>query len=614
MIRAYGLKFHTDDPVVPELSLYANDEWREKAPSSLSKAEHFKNAIRLLLPPETGFQWHRWVDILAEEWCERDTIAVWGPSSSGKSSLLGLFTYVDLLADPGNTLVVMVTNPLKMHVERCWGNLLTWRKAMPKQWQVGRVLSPNQSPKLDTSNGGKFAGVRCISTEDGETDKSLKEKIGGHAKRNRLVVDESQGCNEVVLKIKNNLGASGEYKECHIGNPDSWLNPLGEMSEPCHISRKDVMESFPRKWETIHVRHQPDGSINRGVCIVLDGEDCPTMDSAAEARRLYFLTQPSAIETAKSVPGAEKSAHYWTYIRGRIPPAGGRLTVMSELDLELCGGCGPRPWKQSGKRERYAGFDLSLGGDAIPGTLAEVGETQAGVVKGHANSAAPTAGPIVAQVTAQEYIAVDQTKADHTGQAAKGIIELCLKWGFTSLDDWRRVGMDASGQQGAIVDTIERMLTDKFGVSYHGTIRRVKWEDAVSERRINSKGETARQRIKNRAAELLVQLAMLLTNGSLCKLPKTAAHQIVTRGIIETEGKTEIEPKDAWKKRNKLKSPDELDSVAIVAEVMLAKGAISLLKVNRGDPAPRILEDWMKPKVRVDSTLERRRRVSRACR
>lgn len=607
MIQKYGARWHTDDPVAPELKLYADDELRSRCRGALTKSEHMTNAIRLLLDG-TDFQWHRWVHKLIKEWCDRDIMSVWGPSSSGKSSMMGLLVYVDLLADPQNTLIVMVTNPLKMHIERAWGNLLMWRSKMPKEWQVGRVLNP-QSPKLDTSDGSKFTGVRCISTEDGETEKSLKDKIGGHAKRNRLIVDESQGCRDIVLKIKHNLGASGEYKEAHIGNPDSWMNPLGEMSEPHGITRKDVMEKMPDEWETIHVRHRQDGSITRGVCIVLDGEKCPTMDSDAEARRLSFLTQPSAIKTAKEVPGAENSAYYWTYIRGRIPPAGGMLTVLSELDLEASGATGPRPWSsRSFTRERWAGFDLSLGGDAIPGTLVEIGEAQAGL-----DTNAP--GPIVARVVAQEYVAVNVKIADHSGQVADGCIAQVKAWGMDNAQGWQRVAMDASGQQGAIIDTIERKLTERHGHSFHGFIVRVKWEDAVSERPIGPKGEKARDRIKTKAAELLIQLATLIRQRQVCGINKTIAYQLTSRGLIQSDGKSDIEKKEDWRAAHKGKSPDELDSAALVFEAMLRRGVLKINRELTAGPVDRNVEMWMKSKRGSgSSTIDRRRKVSRLCR
>jgi hypothetical protein len=615
MLRKYGAKWHTDDPVIPELRLYADGDLRAQCGSkALSQDDHLRNAIKLLLPPSTGFEWHRWANSIIDEWCATDIMALWGPSSSGKSSILGLITYVDLLADPENTLVVMVTNPLKMHIERSWGNLLTWRSKMPEHWKVGRVLNP-QSPRLDTSNGGKFTGVRCISTEDGETEKSLKEKIGGHAKRNRLIVDESQGCKDIVLRIKDNLGASGEYKEAHAGNPDSWMNPLGEISEPHGITRKQVMEEFPDRWQTAQGRYRADGSFSRGVCLVLDGEKCPTMDSAEEAKRLFFLTQPSAIRTAKEVPGAENSAYYWTYIRGRIPPAGGRLTVLSELDLEASGATGPRPWAARAKRERWASFDLSLGGDAIPGTLFEVGEVQVGVVPGQPNSAAPgQAGPVIARIVEQQYVSVSVKEADASGQVAKGIIKQVEQWGMKSRDDWRRVAMDASGQQGAIVDTVERMLTEKHGTSFHGCIVRVKWEDKVSERRIGPKGEVARDRIKTKAAELLIQFAHLIRDHQVCGIPKDVAYQLTSRGQVEQDGKSDIEPKPEWRRAHKGKSPDELDSAAIGIEAMLRHGILKIISRRFAAVRPLELEPFMMPKKRDSGTMERRRRVSLACR
>lgn len=600
-LQAYGAKWRTGDMVDVELRLYASaDEVRARVPGCLDRVEHLRRALQLLLPEGSGLEWHYWMDELLEAWVERDILSVWGPSSAGKSSMLGLLAYVDLLAAPTDTLTVFITDKLSGHDQRAWSQVLHWRSLMQPKWQLGRVHASQNQKRLVTTSGGRIAGIYCTSTEAGDSVADMKRKLGGHNKRNRLVVDEAQTCGESVLQLKMNLGASGEYKEVLFGNPDAWTNPLGVHSDPADGDREKTTRREVKRWETNVTWHG-----RRGLCLVFDGRDSPGAVSAREARRLHFLPNQETLANYAEQEGGADSPSFWTYAVGRIPPGGLKPVVLTEADWRESGCWNRRPWAAGARRERFAGIDLSLGGDAIPVFLVEVGPAQEGVVAGHDNSAAANGrGKMVAQVMAEKRVHVNVKEHDYSGQIARQIVEAVTAWGV----DWGNVCFDSSGAGAPVVDRVEVVA------SCPGRCVRVNSSHAVSDRRIGPKRQPAKDRFRNRAVELLWQAAEAVRRGLLWGLPQVVGEQMTTRGAFEKDGRLEVQPKAEWKRQRRGKSPDELDAVAVCVDELLRRGLLSL-EVARPGPAPQWQGlDWMNPASRGGGTLGRRRRVTRMLR
>ena len=617
MIDAYGIKWKTDDPVIPELRMYSEtDEFRAKVPGALSRSEHFAKAIRLLLPEGSGLEWHSWVERAIENWCERDIHSWWGPSSAGKSSLAGLLFYVDLLADPTGTLTVFITDKLENHAKRCWKEVLYWRSKMPKKWQVGKIYNSTQARKLVIGDGATAAGIFCTSTADGDSEKDLKDKLGGHNRRQRLCVDEAQACGISVLKIKMNLGATGKgwafYKEIFIGNPDSWSNALGVHSEPMDGDREKTTKQHVTEWDTTQIWHDVPGR-----AMVFDSRNSPAFDSPREAKRLFFLPNQATVENYRSQAGGEDAPSFWTYAIGRIPPAGGKPVLLSEADAKAVNATQQRPWADSKPRERWIGVDTSQGGDGVALTPVEIGEARDGLDK-YTTGAAGGKRRALVQCGEIRYANPNMSEPDKSGQIAHKIIAIVNELRIP----WDQVAISQGGQEAAIIDTIERT------VPCHGKIHRITPGGPASERptgkavkRMNAKGreenvqEVARDRIETRAAELALNAAQLVAQGSVCKVPQLIIDQMMSRGVILGQGKTNIQDKKSWKKDNNGRSPDELDAFAVVMDVLLAKGKLRLgeqvLKAEQSTPYG---EDWMNPRAKGFGISEHMKTIRDLCR
>lgn len=602
-LQAYGSKWRVLSHAAIELALYAwPEEKRAKVPGALPRHAHLRNAIRHLLPEGSGLEWHYWFDELLEAWCERDILSIWGPSSAGKSSLVGLLAYVDLLAAPRDTYTLFITDSLGGHSKRSWSQMLQWRSRMPKEWQLGKVQDSNNLRALSTTEGGSIAGIYCSSTAPGDSVQDMKRKLGGHNRRNRLLVDEAQTCGDSVLALKLNLGASGEYKEVLFGNPDAWGNPLGVHSLPADGDREKTLRQDVTRWETAVEWHG-----RRGLCLVFDGRNSPALAHDAEARRLHFLPDRQKLANHAAQEGGEDSPGFWTYAIGRIPPGGLKPVVLSEADWLASGCTARRPWSPGIRRQRFVGVDLSLGGDAIPCLLLEVGNAQAGMVAGHDNSASGNGlGPMVAQVLQMARIHVNVREHDASGQVARQIVEQVGPWGVP----WENVCFDSSGSGAPIVDRVEVMA------QCPGRCVRVNAGHGVSMRRIGIKGDLAKDRFKTRAVELLWQMAELIRRGLVWGVPKEVGEQLSSRGMFTKDGKLDVQPKLEWKKQHRGKSPDEADALAVVLDRLLAIGLLSL-RDRLEAPAPSNAWDgieWMNPSAGGRGTLERRRQVTRLLR
>lgn len=603
-ITKYGARFSIDDPIAVELKMYSEtDAFRDRCRGALSRWEHMRNAAKMLLPDDV-FRWHRWVDDFGEAWCSHSAITVWGAGGTTKSGILGMLAYVDLLAAPAETLTVMITNPLEKHWDRCFSKLVMWRAAMPHRWQIGKMYRGTKPALLTVqADKGSRMGILCVSIADGESAADIAKKVGAHAQRTRLLLEEAQGLPEEALDIGTNLFiGSKSSKSIHIGNPTVWNgNALGAASRPMDGDTRAIDEKLPDKW---HSALSWDDS--PGITLVFDGTKSPALDSPEEGKRLSMMMGEKDIELRRALPGGENSMGWWSQVRGRIIPNGVRTVVISELDINEAGAMGPRPWAQGATRIRYGGVDLSMGGDEVVFAASETGPVQMGVVPGHGNSAPlGSVGPHVCQIIAEVVIPIDVKRPDRSMQIAKGLIPLVEAHSIP----WENMCFDSTGQQGAIVDTIER----EAGVT--GKCIRVNSSHAVSERKIGPKGEVAKDRYRQRSAELVLQLCSLIRRQQICRLTKKVAYQLSTRGLVQEEGKgdkgkADIEPKRDWMRNNKGKSPNQLDAVAVMTEGLLQRKILSLTQQWQPLAKQSELPDFMKSKPPLHHHQTRRRRAS----
>jgi hypothetical protein len=239
------------------------------------------------------------------------------------------------------------------------------------------------------------------------------------------------------------------------------------------------------------------------------------------------------------------------------------------------------------------GVDTSLGGDDVSMVRIEVGPVHMGVVAGSAYSS-KVPPVIMAQVTAKAYAVVNAKQDDVSGQIAHQVVRQRKEWDIQP----RNCGVESGGQQGHVIDTIERIDGTP------GQWVRVNPAGPATERVIATqvregrvlKRETARDRYNTKATELVLSAVQLMRQGVLCgpSMRGPIEEQLTTRGIEQINGKTDLQDKRVWMREHKGKSPDEMDAMCVGVEVILQRGLLSLLdKRVVVEPEARNPFDWM---------------------
>ena len=110
----YGLSWpmpqFRDDYAI-ELALYDSEDLRERGTKTSSPESHLTQAIKMLFNP-TDFIFSPEVDRILTGWCHTNSLTIWGPSAMTKSGTTGMIMLMDLLVDPYNTLIRVITKPI----------------------------------------------------------------------------------------------------------------------------------------------------------------------------------------------------------------------------------------------------------------------------------------------------------------------------------------------------------------------------------------------------------------------------------------------------------------------------------------------------------------------
>lgn len=585
----YGIQWGPDiHPTHIDLVMYANDEVRENAGKhALSKDDHLRSAIRSCLP-EHVFSFNRWSNAMIDNWCHELILTIWGSSSSGKSGTIGCVLLFDVMAAPEVTKVSLCTSPLRMHYDRCFGSLLKWQASLPKELKFGRTVKAPSPSLITNEQDGQIAGVVCISTKDGDSKEDLKSKIGAHQKRNRFVVDEPQNGSESVLSVKANFGASGEYKEVYLGNPDNWFSPLGKASLPhclldeTPIKVDDVQKLEPDQWRTkLTWRGQ------RGLCMVLDGRKSPRIEDP----ELVYLAGQEHLDDLV-VNFGDDSMQLWTYGIGRMPPTGTTGTLISAQDV-IDSGALEDAEQLTGPFHTFVGLDPSEGGDGVIITRSKFGTN--------------AAGHMACAIQDSHRIQVKISEGDVSGQIAQQSVDKLRQWGVPIKD----FSCDANGNQGAVIDRIEQIAGER------GVLRLLSSGSAASKNKISPSGDTAFDHYANPNTEILCNSAALVIQGRVSGLSEKIAYQMSSRRVAN-EGKLKAEKKEDWKVRNEGNSPDEMDSWNCTVQHAIKRNVIKpFIKVNRDRDAQ--IQNQFNPfappaQKRLSGPASRRRRATNLAR
>lgn len=279
-IEAYGCLWPTDDPIRVEYdAIRYGGKWKgtNGQDHGIGLPYHIVRFAQQVWP---WFKWHRWAtDLILPELCKpRHRLAIFGPSSSGKSSLVGMVYLIFYLAHPDET-TVLVSSTTREELElRIWGEIkMYWREAKEKcDWLPGYLTESRQMISTDGKDSefgrdvrNAIVGRPCKIGNKWVVGSGTSPFVGIKNKRVFLAGDEAglmpPGFHDAIANLTSNpLGGAAI-----LGNLGDLDTPLAHAAEPEHgwdsISDSEKSRVYDTRWFN-------------GRAIQLVGTDSPNLD------------------------------------------------------------------------------------------------------------------------------------------------------------------------------------------------------------------------------------------------------------------------------------------------------------------------------------------------
>lgn len=313
----YGLWWPTTvDPASMELDLIkCGGQWTKKdgAVCGNGLPYHFKQFISIVWP---HIVFHKWFDLILENYAQHRTIVIIGPASSGKTFTSATLVLVDYFAHPDDTTVICCSTTKERLQDRVWADITSLFRSAKKErpWLPGNVIEGRlrivTDSRRDSPDGRDFRnGIVGVPAKRGDTFIGIGEFAGIKNKRVRLLGDELSMLPRSFCDAISNLDKNSDFKAIGLGNPKSTTDALGVLGEPAvHIGGWDsgIDQSFGTK--TWPIRR--DG----GIAIQLPGDDSPNLDGKLG----IDLISQEAIDRDVSFYG-KQSVWYTMMDLGRMP-------------------------------------------------------------------------------------------------------------------------------------------------------------------------------------------------------------------------------------------------------------------------------------------------------
>ena len=281
-IERYGLRFPqgTHLAEIERQMCRKGGQWTSTSGKVLGNglAFHFRKFQEIIYGDQK--MWHTWNILQMETYLKHRTIAVLGPSSSGKTNSAATDVLADYLIWPDATTVLICSTTKERLQDRIFGEIKKYHRIAKGNWPSAaghmiegrlRIVTDQRSELAegrDFRNG--VIGVACLSGGD---FRGISEFIGIKNKRMRVVIDEIQMLPPAILLSLSNLDKNPDFKALGLGNPKETTDALGNFAEPAYeLGGWDGGIDQTPKTKTWPTR-RPDG-----ICIQLVGLDSPNLD------------------------------------------------------------------------------------------------------------------------------------------------------------------------------------------------------------------------------------------------------------------------------------------------------------------------------------------------
>lgn len=532
----YGMLFPAKWSVL-DIELYCFRTARPVEKGGLGKAEHFWKVISYLWGPNNPvgnrtkiFIRNPWSEDMIEEACRHRYIGIGGPANCSKSETFALWLLVNYLADPRNTLGIMLSTSLKEARKRIWGSLIEFIRAVPAPGLPLKIVDTQgiiryMSP---TYKAADKASLSLVAAERKQEKEAVGKLMGMHNALVIVVADELSELTDSILEYAlpgGNLTSNPRYQFVGLSNPNGYYDPFAKLWKPKAGWLSVSVES--EQWETLH-----------GIALHFDAMKSPNVTAG---KVLYpFLPTQEKIEDAKKAEGGANSIRFWRMMRGFMCPTGSEDLIYAEADIVKAKADEPPQWNDE-PLIHVAALDpgFTNGGDrsiAFRGTL---GTTVEGIR--------------TLCFDFYEELLVDVTRPEdtHSYQIADLFKAFCEKNGVLPF----HAAADATGGGEPFCDTLQ--------TRWSRDVLRVRFGGAASELPVSFSDATpGKERYYDRVTEIWYSGKELLRQGQLKGiLPKQAQEMAMRKyGTTGKPIKIYVESKRDMKLRTGGKSPDIADA------------------------------------------------------
>ena len=540
MRRAYGIDWSDDTNAVDiHLACYRKQPEVERLNGVvMGQAYHFANAIRILFPDDI-LTWHPWLDDHINIWCENRFFTVWGPAASSKSNNFGLFCLVDWFAAPEDTCTFVCSTSKGMLERRIWEAITRYYNYAKTNYNCPGKISKQRTAIInekdrDLADDVK-AGIHGVAVKQGTVEEAQSNLIGAHLPYVRLLIDEMQATRRAAVEARKNLSKGCiDFKFGGIGNPMSYLDLLGEFSEPDHPDGYDSVTINDKQWKTRY-----------GMCYHFDGFESPAIVEPDGLNRFPFLiNRPQIDADISECGGLEDHPDIWTMCRGFVPREGVSNTILSRNMIRHGKAMEPAVWEYD--TIMVGGLDpaFTSTGDKCVLATAKVGKEVGGrvVVEFQPNLEIP--------ILASDPRPVSEQIADST-------IKYCKLYGIKP----HHLGVDETGTQ-SVGDFIEMK-------GFRG-VHRVSFAESASGLPVSKYNpDPCSDEYHDKVAELWFSIRQFVVFSQIRGMDPTAAVEFCERLAIPGI-KKKVEKKDDMKIRLN-RSPDDADAETICLDVVRSK-------------------------------------------
>lgn len=371
----------TFDPLTPMFWIHiaciqAGGRWKKPNGeyAGMGMFYHYKEAQKILWPEK---DWHRWNDLLLENFLKHRIIGVMGPASSGKTRESADFALISYYAYSDCMTVLVSSTEREMLEMRVWGEMKKGHKLATGRMDglPGTLVESRQrlitDDRFENSEGRDFRnGATAIPCKKGGSFVGLGSYVGIKNKHILLIADEGAFMPRAYVDAISNLNKNAGFKCIVLGNPKETTDALGVVCEPAaELGGWDGGIDQTPKTKTWPTRFKD------GICVQLVGSDCPNMDvPKGEPPPYPYLITREAIDADIAFYGLD-SLQFSMMNEGRMPRGQGLRRVITRAMCLKFGAMEPPIWKNE-DRTRIGFLDAAYG--SVGGDRCVFGELQFG--------------------------------------------------------------------------------------------------------------------------------------------------------------------------------------------------------------------------------------------